>query len=34
MNEKAFAAEHSFLFVSGSLFIYPAAGKALESYEK
>lgn len=34
MNEKAFAAEHSFLFVSGSLFIHPAAGKALESYEK
>lgn len=34
INEKAFAAEHSFLFVSGSLFIHPAAGKALESYEK
>lgn len=34
INEKSFAADNSFLFVSGSLFIRPAAGKALESYQK
>lgn len=34
IGEKDIASEHTILFVSGELFIHPAAGNAVDSYEK